>query len=205
VVIRKRYPLMEHSKTRHSVHRTTTTLLICYVVVCLAAVAAVGLTPGNAPMAEMAYGLSLLFTFAFIFVLAVVLFGVFYVLGASKRKYWCLAGTLACWGMFVIYGFADEIPAMFIPRGHYYAISYRNESKQDIFVDGVGDLRISKDSGTRTVYKTPSKIVWWNGSTWRTPTKSDKMQKVESPPELQFGDSLISTFTREGEWETTIE
>ena len=156
-------------------------------------------------MAEMGYGIAMLFAFAVVAFLAVVLLVSLLFLRASRRDYLILLATFGLWVVFVAYKLGDEIRAAFIPRGHYYSILYKNESNGDIFVDGVGDLRRSKNSGSRTVHRLPDKIVWWSGSAWRKANKSDMVYIVVPPPNLRFKDSVIFSYQKDATWKIDIE
>lgn len=159
------------------------------------------------PMKDMANGLNLMFSFGFVCILTLFALVAMVVSRAGLRIYAMGLGIFLVWVGVMIYYLGDEISTLWIPRGHYYSVRYRNHSPQDIFVDGVGDLKRSMDldSGTRTVYYLPKRIVWWNGRDWRKAVPTDWSHTIVPPPDLQWGDAVIFTLNGESEWETKIE
>jgi hypothetical protein len=187
--------------------RTASILLLVYLFATGGALTLLFLSWDRGPMSEMANGIKIVFSFGCVCVATVALFVAFFFVKGSIRVYAMAAAMLCIWGLVAVYNLGSDIRWAFTPRGHYYSLEYRNHSNQNVFVDGLGDLRASKDigSGIRVVYRLPRQIVWWNGSDWRKVRPSDKSFLVVPPEGIKYGDHIVFTLNDTGVWETSVE
>lgn len=196
-----------NDKTMMRQQRTANILLLVYVLVTIGALMLLFLTWDRGPMSGMANGIKILFFFGCVCITTVALFVALFFVKGSIRVYAMATAMLCFWGLVVVYNLGSDIRWAFTPRGHYYSLEYRNRSNQNIFVDGLGDLRASKDigSGIRVVYRLPRQIVWWNGSDRRKAQQSGKSFSVVPPVGMQYGDHIVFTLNDTGVWETSVE
>ncbi|MGN6137106.1 MAG: hypothetical protein ACTHOU_21695 [Aureliella sp.] len=181
-------------------------LMGVYVLIAAGALAIPFVTWNQGRHASIANPVHLLVAFVFVFFLTMAAFAALYDLRSGVNNYFVPASTLAMSVLLVAYAQREDIRASVAQaRGHYYSIQYKNESTSDIFVVGVGELRVSRDSGSRGDYKLPAEIVWWEGTQYRKAKKSDKTFAVTTPKNLAKKATVVFTFTPDKRWEMAVE
>jgi hypothetical protein len=158
------------------------------------------------PMADLANSLHILASLGFVCLLTFVTLVTLYTLNASINAYSVPALMLSMSVILVAYVHREDFRASVADaRGYYYSVQYENESNNDIYVDGIGLLAVSRSSGTRGDYKLPSKIVWWDGTKYREARKSHKTFIVVPPPSLKKRANVTFTFIADNQWDMSIE
>jgi len=158
-------------------------------------------------MAGMANALKTCWSFAFVSILTLGACVALYRLAANWRHHLAPAAMFAVWVSIMFANLGEDLRWALTPRGHYYSIEYRNRSNNDVFVDGVGDLRAAdnSNSGINIVYRLPERIVWWEGSDYRKAKSSDKSIAITKPRGLNYGERVVFKLNKAGVWETSIE